>query len=102
VLEWDAEIDEQEPDVRIAWHSTTGARNRGSVSFHRLSDVATRVILRMEYETEGFAESVGDALGLVSRRIEGDLRRFKDFIEKRGYETGAWRGEIHDGRVHAA
>jgi uncharacterized membrane protein len=92
---WEAEIDEQVPDMRIAWHSVTGARNAGVVTFHRLSDDKTRVMLQMEYEPHGVVENVGDALGAVSLRVKGDLRRFKEFIESRGNETGAWRGTVH-------
>jgi len=92
--EWDAVITEQIPDHRIAWRNTTGATNAGVVTFHRLSDNTTRVMLQLEYETDGLVESVGDVLGVVSTRVKGDLERFKKFIEGRGSETGAWRGKI--------
>lgn len=92
--EWDAKITEQIPDQRIAWRNTTGAQNAGVVTFHRLADNETRVMLQLEYDPQGFVENVGDMLGVVSRRVEGDLERFKEFIESRGHETGAWRGEI--------
>lgn len=92
--EWDAEITEQTPDQRVAWTNTSGARNAGVVTFHTIDDTTTRVVLMMEYEPQGLTENVGSALGFVSRRVEGDLERFKDFIEERGRETGAWRGEI--------
>lgn len=92
--EWDAKITEQIPDERIAWHNTTGAKNAGVVTFHRVADNKTRVMLQMEYDPEGFVENVGDAVGAVSLRVNGDLNRFKEFIESRGTETGAWRGEI--------
>ena len=92
--EWDAVITEQEPDMRVAWTNTTGARNAGVVTFHRLADSKTRVMLQLDYDPEGVVENVGDALGFVSRRVEGDLERFKKFIEERGQETGAWRGQI--------
>ena len=94
VKEWEAEITEQRPDERIAWRSRTGAPNGGVVTFHRLGDQRTRIMLQLEYEPEGAVENVGDAIGVVSRRVEGDLRRFQEFIESRGHETGAWRGEI--------
>ncbi|HUG15614.1 MAG TPA: SRPBCC family protein [Thermomicrobiales bacterium] len=94
--EWDARITEQVPDQRIAWTSTTGARNAGVVTFHRLGDTRTRVMLQMEYEPEGMKEKAGDILGVVDRRVQGDLERFKEFIESRGMETGAWRGEIDE------
>jgi uncharacterized membrane protein len=94
VEEWDAVITEQHPDERIAWKNTTGAFNAGVVTFHRLSDTTTRVMLQLEYDPQGVVEHVGDMLGVVSRRVAGDLERFKEFIEARGQETGAWRGEV--------
>ena len=92
--EWDAEITEQTPDQRIAWTSRGGAINGGVVTFHRLSDARSKVMLQLEYAPQGVVESVGDALGVVSLRVQGDLERFKKFIEKRGRETGAWRGQV--------
>ena len=94
VQEWDAVITEQSPDERIAWRSTSGAPNAGVVTFHRLGEGQTRVMLQLEYDPEGFTESVGNALGFMDRRVDGDLHRFKDFIEGRGAATGAWRGTI--------
>ena len=94
--EWDAKITEQTPDQRIAWTSEDGPEHAGVVTFHRLGDSQTRVMVQMDYEPEGAAEKVGDALGLVTRRVKGDLGRFKELIESRGPggETGAWRGEV--------
>lgn len=92
--QFDTEITEQVPDQRIAWCSTAGRKHAGVVTFHRLNDSQTRVMLQMEYEPEGAMENIGDMLGVVSRRVEGDLERFKQFLESRGTETGAWRGEI--------
>jgi uncharacterized membrane protein len=94
VEEWEARITEQHPDERIAWKNTTGAPNAGVVTFHRLSDTKTRVMLQMEYDPQGVVENIGDMLGVVSRRVASDLERFKEFIEARGQETGAWRGEV--------
>jgi uncharacterized membrane protein len=91
---WKATITEQEPDQRIAWTSTEGAHNAGVVTFHRLDDATSRVALQLDVDPEGPVENVGDALGLVTRRVKGDMERFRDFIEARGTETGAWRGEI--------
>ena len=92
--EWYARIIDQEPDRRIAWQSEQGARNGGEVSFEPLDESRTNIFLRMEYEPEDFVESTGDVLGFVSRRVQGDLDRFKEFIEARGQETGAWRGSV--------
>jgi len=92
---WEAEITEQIPDARIAWRSRTGANNGGVVTFHRLDAQKTRIMLQLDYDPEGVVENVGDAVGVVSSRVRGDLARFKDFIEQRGRETGAWRGSIN-------
>ncbi len=100
--EWDAEITEQTPDQRVAWTNTTGAKNAGVVTFHHIDDTTTRVMLQMDYDPEGIVETVGDKLGFVGRRVEGDLKRFKEYIEKRGTATGGWRGEIEQHKVGGA
>lgn len=92
--EFDAEITEQTPDQRIAWRSRTGVDQGGVVTFHPLNDEQTRVTLQLTFEPEGLVEQAGDTLGLVAARVKGDLKRFKEFIESRGSETGAWRGEV--------
>jgi uncharacterized membrane protein len=92
--EFDAKITEQIPDKRIAWKSIDGKTHSGVVDFHRLSDNRTRVNLQIAYDPQGFAENAADFLGIISQRVEGDLQRFKEFIESRGRETGGWRGEI--------
>ena len=97
--EWDAEITEQTPDERIAWTSTSGARNAGVVTFHRIDDETTRVTLQMDVDPEGVVESVGTAVGVPSGQVKGDLERFKEFIESRGQETGAWRGQVEQTNV---
>ncbi|HEV2759058.1 MAG TPA: SRPBCC family protein [Acidimicrobiales bacterium] len=92
--EWDAEIVDQKPDQRIAWRSIDGAGNGGIVTFQPTGEAATRVNLQMEFAPEGLAEIIGDKLGFVSKQAEGDLKRFKSFMERRGSETGAWRGAV--------
>jgi uncharacterized membrane protein len=92
--EWDAQITEQTPDQRIAWTATSGAQNDGVVTFHRIDDSHTRVMLQLDFDPEGFVETAGDMLGIVRARTHGDLDRFKEFIEGRGVETGEWRGEV--------
>ena len=92
--EWEAQIDEQHPDERVAWHATDGATNAGVVTFHRLDDNWTRVMLQLDFEPDGVVEQAGDKLGFVRRRATGDLERFKSFMEARGSETGAWRGDV--------
>ena len=92
--EWDAEITDQHPDERIAWMSTTGPANSGIVTFERLGDDRTRIDVEMSWNPEGFRESAGAALGFDERRVAGDLERFRDLVERRGVETGAWREEL--------
>jgi uncharacterized membrane protein len=92
--EFETEITEQHPDHRVAWKSTGGTQHAGVVTFHRLSDNTTRVTVQLDTEPEGIVEKAGDALGIVKRRVKGDLDRFKQLIEERGVESGAWRGEI--------
>ena len=91
---WKARITEQEPGRRIAWTATEGARNAGVVTFHRLADDKSRVTLQLDVEPDGALERAGDVVGVVKSRVKGDMERFKEFIESRGHETGAWRGEI--------
>jgi uncharacterized membrane protein len=95
--EWESEIVEQQPDQKIAWRSISGPENDGVVRFDRLGPDRTRVTLRMSYDPQGFVENAGDFLGVVGRRVEGDMERFRKFVEERG-ETGAWRGTVKDGQ----
>jgi uncharacterized membrane protein len=92
--EWDAEITEQNPDERVAWAARGGKGNAGVVTFHRLNDDETRVTVQMDWEPEGVVENVGTALGFDDRQVSKDLDRFKELIESRGQESGAWRGEV--------
>ena len=92
--EFDAEITEQHPDQRVAWKSTDGKTHAGVVTFHRLDERKTRVTAQIDWQPEGIVEKAGALAGVDDRQVEGDLERFKQFIEKRGAETGAWRGEV--------
>jgi uncharacterized membrane protein len=92
--EWDSEITEQIPDQKIAWHSTSGPRNAGVVTFDKIGDNKTRVMLQMEYQPESADEKVGGLLGGVKLTAKANLKRFKELVERRGVETGAWRGTV--------
>jgi uncharacterized membrane protein len=93
--EFEAEITEQLPDERVAWKATEGEKQAGVVTFHRLDDDTTRVTVQMDFDPQDLVEKAGAALGVVDRRVRGDLERFKEFIERRGgVETGAWRGQV--------
>src|SRR5687768_14633011 len=99
MVEWDAEIFEQIPDRRIAWRSMSGAMNSGMVNFESIDSGRSRVCLKVNYQPDSATEKIGSALGVVSHRVEGDLKRFKEYIEGRGVETGAWRGRIEGREV---
>jgi len=96
---WTAEITEQEPDKKVAWKTIDGeVKNDGVVTFEQVGDGQTRVNVEMDVEGDSSAENVaGDLLGIVKGQVHGDLERFKQLIENRDEETGAWRGEVEDG-----
>lgn len=97
--QWDAEVTQQIPDKIIAWRSTSGVRNEGAVTFRPVSGDRTRIELRIDYQPRGPMEMLGDAMGAVSMRASGNLQRFKAFLERRGSETGAWRGQVTSGQA---
>jgi uncharacterized membrane protein len=92
---WHADIVDQVPDERIAWRGITGPEHGGAVLFNPLPDGRTEVVLRIRYDPKGFKENVGDLFGVIGRRVQGNLERFRDFMEERGRATGGWRREIH-------
>jgi uncharacterized membrane protein len=92
--EFDAEVTEQNPEERVAWKSIDGKTHAGVVTFHKLADDETRVTVQLDWQPEGIVEKAGAAVGMDDHQVSGDLDRFKTFIEGRGSETGAWRGEV--------
>jgi uncharacterized membrane protein len=92
--EFDATVTEQHPDERVAWKSDDGPEHAGVVTFHRLDDQQTKVTVQMSIDPDGFVENVADKANILDQRVKGDLKRFKEFIESRGTETGAWRGDV--------
>lgn len=96
--EFDTEISEQHPDERVAWHSTGGeSKHAGVVTFHRLDDSTTRVMIQIDWEPSDLVEKVGSAINIDDHQVKKDAERFKEFIESRGTETGAWRGDVDAG-----
>jgi uncharacterized membrane protein len=95
--EFDTEITEQHPDERVAWKSTDGKTQAGVVTFHRLDENTTRVTVQLDWQPEGMVEKVGAAVGVDDHQVKADLDRFKKFIEERGTESGAWRGDVEAG-----
>jgi uncharacterized membrane protein len=100
--EWDAKILEQHPDRQISWVSEDGKKTRGTVSFEPLADNRALIRLSMSYKAEGPVETLGSAAGLDRQRVRGDLQRFKELIESRGAESGAWRGEVEAGQTETS
>ncbi|RJQ76617.1 SRPBCC family protein [Pseudonocardiaceae bacterium YIM PH 21723] len=99
--EFDATITEQHPDERIAWTSDSGPTHAGVITFHRIDDSTTRVTAQMDIDPEGFVENAADKLGILDRKVKGDMKRFKAFIEERGaQETGSWRGDVERPAQH--
>jgi uncharacterized membrane protein len=92
--EFDAEITEQHPDERVAWTTENGTHQSGVVTFHRLGENTTRVTLQLDHDPMGVVEKAADALGIVQRRVKGDLTNFKSYIESRGAAEGGWRGDV--------
>jgi uncharacterized membrane protein len=91
---FDAEITEQHPDERVAWKSVDGVTHAGVVTFHKLSDATTRVTVQLDWEPEGALEKAASAVNADDIQVSRDLDRFKEFIETRGNESGAWRGDV--------
>jgi len=92
--EFDAEITEQIPEERVAWRSVDGTTHGGVVTFHKLSDDTTRVMVQIDWAAESLTEKAGAAVGVDDLQVKRDLGRFKEFIETRGTATGAWHGEV--------
>ncbi len=93
--EFDTEITEQHQDERIAWRSTGGdTGHAGVVTFHRLTDTSTRIMIQIDWDPDGLTEKAGAAIGLDDRRVKGDAKRFKDLVESRAQATGGWRGDV--------
>jgi uncharacterized membrane protein len=99
--EWDAKIVDQTPDHHIAWEGSLEDPS-GAVTFEPIADNRALLTLEFDFEPQGMKEKVGDTLGVADRRVRGDLERFKHFVESRGTETGAWRGDISGGQAQAS
>jgi ribosome-associated toxin RatA of RatAB toxin-antitoxin module len=97
--EYDAQITVQEPDQRVTWESLNEPRNAGTVWFEALGPEQTKVNVELTWEPDSAMEKIGAAVGLDSRQVASDLKKFKEFIESQGSETGAWRETVRDGEV---
>jgi uncharacterized membrane protein len=97
--DWEAQITEQIPDTKIAWKTVSGTSHVGHVTFHRLDENLTRVLVTIDFNPSGLFEKMASGFRFAKRAAESDLCRFKAFIEAHGEATGAWRGRIEDGEV---
>jgi uncharacterized membrane protein len=96
--EFDTEITEQHPDERVAWRSVDGdTKHAGVVTFHRLDDQSTRVMIQIDWQPSDLVEKIGSAVNVDDRQVKRDAERFKEFIESRSAETGGWRGDVEAG-----
>jgi uncharacterized membrane protein len=93
--EFDTEITEQHPDERIAWKSVGGdISHAGVVTFHRLSDTQSRVMIQIDWEPSGLIETVGAAVNADNRQVRADAKKFKEFVENGGSHSAGWRGDV--------
>ena len=92
--EWEAEIVRQDPDRVVAWKSVDGKGTSGEVKFEPLGSDRTKIDVTISWEPEGMLESLGEKVGADTMGVKKDLQNFKELIERRGAETGAWRGEV--------
>lgn len=92
--EWDAEVTEQKPDERVAWKNVDGKSNAGVVTFHRIDEDKTKVMVQMDFVPEGVIEKIGNALGAPDRRVKGDLERFREMVEAGHEQPDGWRGQV--------
>jgi uncharacterized membrane protein len=99
--EWQAEVVDQVPDQKIAWRATDGDGPNGIVEFEPLGEDKTLIAVEMAYEPESVSEQLASAIGVDSRQVRRDIERFKELIESRGVESGAWRGEVDAGETRS-
>src|SRR2546423_15456804 len=80
--EFDAEIVEQRPDVRLAWHSTQGdIQHSGAVSFQPLVADEPRVIVQMAWAPSGMVEKVRSAVGFDHRQVNAELLHVQAVVD---------------------
>jgi uncharacterized membrane protein len=79
--QWEGKITDRRANDRIAWKTTNGMSHSGVVTFHKLSDNLTRVMVTMEFEPTGMIEKLASGLRFVKRAVQADLARYKAFVE---------------------
>lgn len=79
--QWEGRVTERRKNDRIVWTTKGGMSHKGIVSFHKLSDNLTRVMVDMEFEPNGMIEKMASGLRFVKRAVQADLARFKTYVE---------------------
>jgi uncharacterized membrane protein len=79
--QWEGRVTERKKNDRIVWTTSSGMSHKGVVSFHKLADNLTRVMVTMEFEPNGMMEKMASGLRFVKRAVESDLARFKAYVE---------------------
>jgi uncharacterized membrane protein len=78
---WEGEITERKRNKRIAWKTTSGMAHAGVITFHKLDDELTRVMVDMDFVPQGMVEKMASGLRFVKRAVQSDLARFKAYVE---------------------
>jgi uncharacterized membrane protein len=86
--EWQAEVTEDSENDRIAWRTLSGTNHSGVVSFHRLDDNLTRVLVTVDFRPAGLFEKMASGLRFAKRAVQADLARFKAYAEFGRESTG--------------
>jgi uncharacterized membrane protein len=79
--QWEGEITERKRNKRVAWKTTSGMAHSGVVTFHKLDDELTRVMVDMDFVPQGMIEKMASGLRFVKRAVQADLARFKAYVE---------------------
>src|SRR3982750_317794 len=94
--QWEGRVTERRKNDRIVWKTNSGMEHKGIVSFHKLADNLTRVMVDMEFEPNGMMEKMASGLRFVKRAVQADLARFKTYVEMedaKGIEYRAVRAD---------
>jgi uncharacterized membrane protein len=79
--QWEGKVTERKKNDRIVWTTSSGMSHKGVVSFHKLAENLTRVMVTMEFEPNGMVEKMASGLRFVKRAVQSDLARFKAYVE---------------------
>jgi uncharacterized membrane protein len=79
--QWQGEVTDRRENDRIAWKTVSGTSHSGVVSFHRLDDNLTRVLVTVDFQPTGMMEKMASGLRFAKRAVQADLARFKAYVE---------------------